>query len=251
MKVLHKSRKILQSNFDILWTRLNTAGKQQLVTPKGHKFTALATLRKRIITDQDPRFIKVEQNGQVYARIYSCCWGHTTNCYGTRIGGYSDGLDTWCKGLMISRESLLLKPNDEVVRAFGDLLNSMELEYSQALVHLPKEPGVYLINDRKQKKSIYVGKTKDLRKRIQQHAHHQNKPVQLTGQPIQKGLIDKKLCADSREAQKYLLANCTVKHRVIPDEKPRRYPWKKRSLLEHYAICVIEPEYNISRESEH
>jgi len=39
---------------------------------------------------------------------------------------------------------------------------------------LPEEPGVYLIYDRKQKKHIYVGRTKNIRKRIQQHRHYQS-----------------------------------------------------------------------------
>ncbi len=251
MSVRHQSQKILQSRFDIVWKRLDDVGEQQLVTPNGHKFTALASQRKRSLEDQDPRFIEVKQRGQEFARIYPCCWGHTTNCYGTRIGGYSDGLDSWAKGLMITKESLTLKPNDEVIHLLSKLLNSEELDYEQACGHLPTKPGVYLIYDRKQKKCIYVGRTMDIQKRIRQHAQHQNRLFGFSSQPIQKGLIDKKLCADSSEAQKYLSANCTVKYLVVPDEKQRKQPWKKRSLLEHYAICVIEPEYNISGEFEH
>jgi predicted GIY-YIG superfamily endonuclease len=251
MSAKHQSQKLLQSRFDIVWQRLNDAGEQQLVTPDGHKFMALASRRKRALEDQDPRFIAVKQRGQEFARIYPCCWGHTTNCHGTRIGGYSDGLDAWAKGMMISKESLTLKPSDEVIYLLSKLLNSEELDYDQACLHLPTKPGVYLIYDRKQKKYIYAGKALDIQKRIQQHAQHQNWPARFTSQPIQKWLIDKKLCVDSRQAIEYLYVNCTVKYLVVPDEKQRKQPWKKRSLLEHYAICVIEPEYNISGEFEH
>jgi predicted GIY-YIG superfamily endonuclease len=250
MGVRHQSQKLLQSRFDIVWQRLDDAGEQQMVTPDGHKFTALASRRKRTSAD-DPRYIRVKQRGQEFARIYPCCWGHTTNCNGTRIGGYSDGLDAWAKGLMISQESLTLKPNDEVIHLLGKLLNSEELDYDDACLHLPDKPGVYLIYDRKQKKYIYAGKAMDIQKRIRQHAHHQNRLFGFPGQPIQKRLIDEKRCADSSEAQKYLSANCTVRYLVVLDEKQRKQPWKKRSLLEYYAICVIEPEYNFSGESEH
>jgi len=61
MKKAHESWKILQSNFDILWTRLNAAGEQQMVTPKGHKFTASSSQRKEAVENQDPRFIKVKR----------------------------------------------------------------------------------------------------------------------------------------------------------------------------------------------
>ena len=251
MSVRHQSQKLLQSRFDIVWQRLDDAGEQQMVTPDGHKFIALASRRKRTPEGQDPRFIRVKQRGQEFARIYPCCWGHTTNCNGTRIGGYSDGLDAWAKGLMISKESLTLKPSGEVIHLLGKLLNSEEIDYDRACLHLPKKPGVYLVYDRKQKKYIYAGKTLDIQKRIRQHAQRQNRLFGSSIPPIQKELIDKKLCADSGEARKYLSANCTVRHLVVLDEKQRKQPWKKRSLLEHYAICVIEPEYNISEELEH
>lgn len=60
------------------------------------------------------------------------------------------------------------KPSDEVIRSFNMLLNSNELDYDQAVIRLPEEAGVYLIYDRKQKKYIYVGRTKNIRKRIRQ-----------------------------------------------------------------------------------
>jgi predicted GIY-YIG superfamily endonuclease len=251
MSVRHQSQKLLQSRFDIVWQRLEDAGEQQMVTPDGHKFIARSSRRKRTLEDQDPRFVAVKQRGKEFARIYPCCWGHTTNCSGTRIGGYSDGLDAWAKGMMISQESLTLKPIDEVVYLLGKLLNSEELGYEQAGEHLPEKPGVYLVYDRKQKKYIYAGRAPDIQKRIQQHAQHQNWPARFTSQPIQKWLIDKKLCADSRQAIDYLYANCTVKYLVVPDETQRKQPSKRRALLEHYAICVLEPEYNISVELEH
>jgi len=250
MSIGHQSQKLLQSRFDIVWQRLDDAGEQQMITPDGHKFMALASRRKRTPEGQDPRFIRVKQRGQEFARIYPCCWGHTTNCHGTRIGGYSDGLDAWAKGMMITKESLTLKPNDEVIHLLGRLLNSEELDYDRACLHLPKKPGVYLVYDRKQKKYIYAGKTLDIQKRIRQHAQRQNRLFGFSSQPIQKGLIDEKRCGSS-EAQKYLSANCTVRYLVVLDEKQRKQPWKKRSLLEHYAICVIEPEYNFPSEPEH
>ena len=234
----HQSQKILYTNYDRLWEALHTFGEQHLITPNDHKFTAIAAAASRG-SHHGEKLIQVRKHSQEFARIYPCCWGHTTNCYGTRIGGYSDGLDLWARGLMMRPESLILKPSDEVVPNLDRLLSSVALDYGQALTHLPKEPGVYLIYDRKQKKYIYVGKTKDLRRRIRQHAHHQKETSQLYGQQIQKGLINAGRCNNSEEAQKYLSSNCAVKYLVVPDEKRRIYPWIKRSLLEHYAICAI------------
>ena len=41
--------------------------------------------------------IRIFSDGKEYARIYPCCWGHTANCHGTRIGGYSESLDHWVR----------------------------------------------------------------------------------------------------------------------------------------------------------
>lgn len=244
---LHHSRKVLDSNFISLWQKLKDAGEQYLITPKGHKFSADAFIGTKG-THEQQKFVRIKHNGQEFARIYPCCWGHTTNCYGTRIGGYSSGLDLWYKGLMISVESLTLKPRSEVIHDFDKLLNSQGIDYEQALKFIPKEPGTYLVYDKKQRKYIYIGNADDLRKRIQQHAQRQSQKSRFHNQQIQKGLITKKRCHTSDEAQKYLHLNCTVKYAEIPDEKERKYPWIRRSLLEHYAISVIEPEYNILNE---
>lgn len=246
----HQSQKILHTNYDRLWELLYAFGEQPLITPSDHKFAAIASAASRG-SHHGQKFIQIRKYGQESARIYSCCWGHTTSCYGSRIGGYSDGLDSWARGLMMRTESLVLKPSDEVVRNLGRLLNSAALDYDQALKHLPREPGVYLISHKRQKRYLYVGRTKDLRKRIQQHAQRQNETSRLYAQPVQKGLINSGRCSNSKEAQKYLSSKCAVKYLVVPDEERRVYPWMKRSLLEHYAICVMEPEYNISGEFEH
>src|SRR4030065_1447443 len=112
---------------------------------------------------------------------------------------------------MISKESLTLKPNDEVIHLLGKLLNSEELDYDHACLHLPNKPGVYLVYDKKQKKYIYAGKALDIQKRIRQHAQHQNRLFGSSLPPIQKGLIDSKHCAGSNEARKYLSANWPVR----------------------------------------
>jgi hypothetical protein len=44
------------------------------------------------------RVIRIEKDVVEFGRIYQCCWGHTTNCSRTRIGGCSDALDRWAAG---------------------------------------------------------------------------------------------------------------------------------------------------------
>jgi predicted GIY-YIG superfamily endonuclease len=242
--VPHESRKVLYSDFNRIWQRLIEGGEQYLVTPRGHKFTAEAITGLRG-THEKQRLIRIKQENVEYARIYTCCWKHTTNCHGTRIGGYSDGLDSWYRGVMISADSLTLKPRAEVIKDFNSLLHASELSYKNAVTFIPPEPGVYLIYDKKQRKYIYAGSAGDIGKRLRQHAHRAGEGARFHNQQIQRGLISSGRCKSSIEAKDYISSNCTLKYIKIPDEKTRKYPWKRRTILEHYAISVIEPEYNI------
>jgi predicted GIY-YIG superfamily endonuclease len=246
--VPHESRKVLYSDFNRIWQRLRESGEQYLVTPRGNKFTAEAITGIRG-THEKQRLIRVKQENVEYARIYSCCWRHTTNCHGTRIGGYSDGLDSWYRGVMISVDSLTLKPKGEVIKDFNSLLNSSELNYKNAVTCMPPDPGVYLVYDNKRKKYIYAGSAGDIKKRLRQHTHRVGDSARFYNQQIQRGLITNGRCKNSVEAKDYIATNCTLKYIIIPDEKARKYPWKRRTLLEHYAISVIEPEYNVSGNS--
>ena len=244
-KVPHASRKVLGSDFNRVWQRLMESGEQYLVTPKGHKFTAEAITGIRG-THENQRLIRIKQENVEFARIYGCCWRHTTNCHGTFIGGYSDGLDSWYQGQMISEDSLTLKPRTEVIKDFSSLLNAAEVNYKNAATYISPDPGVYLIYDKKRKKYIYAGSAADVQKRLRQHIHRVGNSTRFRNQQIQKGLINSGRCKNSVEARDYLADNCTMRYIKIPDQKTRKYPWKRRTILEHYAISVIEPEYNVS-----
>lgn len=241
----HESRKVLYSEFNSIWQRLQEGGEQYLVTPRGNKFTAEAIISQRG-THERQKLIRIKQDATEFARIYGCCWRHTTNCHGTRIGGYSDGLDSWYRGLMISIDSLTLKPRSEVIKDFNSLLNSSALDYKSAVNFLVGEPGVYLIYDKKQRKYIYTGSSDDMGKRLRQHVHRVGEKARFQHQQVQRGLISGGRCKYSKEARDYISNNCTLKFLKLPAEKDRKYPWKRRTVLEHYAISVIEPEYNIS-----
>jgi hypothetical protein len=90
----HQSHKNLKHDFDAVWERLKVSGRQSLQTPDFHNFDAFATLTTRG-SHQGKKVIRIMKDGKEFARIYPCCWRHSTNCHGTRIGGYSEALDQW------------------------------------------------------------------------------------------------------------------------------------------------------------
>jgi len=71
------------------------------VTHYGHEFDAGASHVTKG-SHKGEKVIHIKKDGNGFAYIYQCCWQHQTNCYGTRIGGYSEALDKWC-GTQIPR----------------------------------------------------------------------------------------------------------------------------------------------------
>lgn len=95
MKEPHKTVKLVINDFERVKEKLDTSGPLPIQTPRGKK--AVAQVRTTLSgSHQGEQFIKIDNvSGQEFARIYQDCWGFTTNCYGTYIGGYSDALDAW------------------------------------------------------------------------------------------------------------------------------------------------------------
>jgi hypothetical protein len=90
----HQGEKDLKHDFDSVWKRLKDSSVKSLRTPDGNDFDAIAD-QARKGESQGEKVIRIKKNGAIFALIYSCCWGHTTNHYGTRIGGYCEALDQW------------------------------------------------------------------------------------------------------------------------------------------------------------
>lgn len=92
----HHGRKVLSHDFNVVWKYLMDSGGQSLRTKADHIFDAQSYVTGKG-SHRGEKVIRILNDGIEYARIYPCCWGHTTNCYGTRIGGYSESLDLWVR----------------------------------------------------------------------------------------------------------------------------------------------------------
>ncbi len=90
----HQSQKDLTHDFNTVWEQLKVSGTQSLQTPDIHSFDAFASLTTKG-SHRGGKVIRIMKDGKEFARIYPCCWRHSTNCGGRRIGGYSDALDQW------------------------------------------------------------------------------------------------------------------------------------------------------------
>ena len=82
----------MRNSFDEVWERSRVLGTQFSQTPGNKDFEAFATFTGKGRHKGD-KVIRIHNNGLEFVRIYSCCWGHTTNYSQTRIGCYSGALD--------------------------------------------------------------------------------------------------------------------------------------------------------------
>jgi hypothetical protein len=84
----HSGCVTLSHDFKYAWDWLQNNNPGVLHTSRGAEFTARSKLSK-----DDRRVICFYQKGKEYSRAYLCCWGHGTNCNGTRVGMYCKALD--------------------------------------------------------------------------------------------------------------------------------------------------------------
>ena len=100
----HDSHKDRDIGFDQLLLLLQSQGTQSLTTfRKATPFVASERTSSKGSHVGEPCVMAVSPGGA--APIYRCCWEHSTNCSGTRIGQYCEALDDWACSVRSPAES--------------------------------------------------------------------------------------------------------------------------------------------------
>ncbi len=89
----HSGKVELAHSFEQACAWLEKRGSRQLETSRGTPFGAEVSIVIRGRHLGNPVIVFRNQQGQEYARAYSCCWGAYYNCNRTRIGMYCAALD--------------------------------------------------------------------------------------------------------------------------------------------------------------
>lgn len=87
----------------------------------------------------------------------------------------------------------------------------------------------------------YVGKTSNLKKRIQWHFSHAETS---TAVQVQQGLVNAKVCKDRRDAVDYMIAHATIVYRVLAGDDQAA----NRDLLEMSLCAKYGVPFNIKSE---
>jgi hypothetical protein len=99
--VRHQSHIELKNDFEMVWDSIDQVIEVVLRTRDKHDFIAYARYCKGGKHRGEPVIIIKSMNDYIHAYIYPCCWRYVSNCHRTWIGGYSEALDKWVRGLKI------------------------------------------------------------------------------------------------------------------------------------------------------
>jgi len=123
----------------------------------------------------------------------------------------------------------------EYLAKLKDLLSSNEYNFREASsMHVPEKPGVYVIVDKENGDIIYIGRTKNLRRRILGN----HKSGNIRGSQFRKALMRIYNLKDEQEISNYIQQKCAFKFKIIENQS-------ERIRLEHFATAVIAPKLNI------
>jgi excinuclease UvrABC nuclease subunit len=115
------------------------------------------------------------------------------------------------------------------------LLTGSRLNFFEASSeHVPKEPGVYAIYDKRVKAITYVGRTKNLRRRLL----GDHKRGNVKGSQFRRALKQNFALESEMEITTYILENCTFQFMVINE-------FDEMVRLEHFTTAILAPILNI------
>ena len=115
------------------------------------------------------------------------------------------------------------------------LLDGPRLSFSKASPSdVRKEPGVYVIFDKRVNAIIYTGRTKDLKRRLLRD----HKSGNVRGSQFRKALQQRFTLKSEKDITDYILENCSFQFIIIKE-------FEEMVRLEHFTTAVLAPILNI------
>lgn len=120
--------------------------------------------------------------------------------------------------------------------SLDELLAAPQLRFDSALrAAVPAQPGIYRILKPQSdwRTSVYVGKSRDLRRRLYGDHFTGNRKSST----LKRKLIGNGLFVDEAGVERFLASECVVQFLVVQGGV-------ERSFLEHFAIAILRPDHN-------
>ena len=128
---------------------------------------------------------------------------------------------------------------DRVILRYLEIMKKLLAEPSHNFAKassmiVPKEPGVYLIYDKKEEVIIYAGRTKNLRRRLLGDHRRGN----IKGSQFRRALKRNLAFESESEITSYILENCSFQFMVVKE-------FEEMVRLEHFVTAVLAPALNV------
>ena len=121
------------------------------------------------------------------------------------------------------------------VGEMNDLLARPTYRFSDvSSADIPKEAGVYAVYDKRLEATIYIGRTRNLRRRLLRN----HKSGNIRGSHFRKALGQNFALESEVEITNYILENCSFQFMVVKE-------FEEMVRLEHFATAVIAPVLNV------
>jgi len=116
-----------------------------------------------------------------------------------------------------------------------ELLDRPKYSFSDASTrNVPREAGVYIIYDNRLKTITYIGRTRNLMRRLLRDHRGGN----IEGSQFRKALGRRFALKSEAEITQYILENCSFQFMVIKE-------FEETIRLEHFATAILAPVLNV------
>ena len=123
----------------------------------------------------------------------------------------------------------------QYTKKMKELLERPKLSFSEASsTDVLQKPGVYVIYDKRLEKIIYVGRTRNLRRRLLGNHKRGN----IRGSQFRKALGNNFGLKSEAEITEYILKNCNFRFMVMES-------FEETIRLEHFSTAVLAPLLNV------
>ena len=136
-----------------------------------------------------------------------------------------------------ANENVTINENESCVhfsKKMSELMSGAYTSFSEASFDIPKDPGVYIIFDKRLGKNTYVGRSRNLRRRLLQN----HKQGNVEGSQFRKALGQNFKLDSESKITKYILENCSFKCLVVKD-------FEEMVRLEHFVTAILGPILNV------
>lgn len=127
---------------------------------------------------------------------------------------------------------------EDVVSVYFEMMQNLLVQpahsFADSQASVPSAPGVYIVYDNSREQIVYVGRTKNLRRRLLSDHKRGN----IEGSQFRKALGQTLSTTNEKAISEYISKNCRFQFLIIPS-------FQETVRFEHFATAILAPILNV------